>query len=175
MNSEQAANESGVAPASNTDRALQQAGELLLSWTKKSELPETARLDLNIEADDLLAAVKAILDAQWGYLIAITGLDLGKAAGKFEVLYQFGQRSAAVLTLRVGLPHDAASLPSVCGLIPSASFFERELIEMFGIRVEGTPDPSKLFLPEDWPGGTFPLRKDYTPPALPKEAAPETA
>ncbi|MCC7209659.1 MAG: NADH-quinone oxidoreductase subunit C [Anaerolineae bacterium] len=170
---EQTTSEASAAPALSTDRPLQQAGELLLPWTKKSDLPEPGRLDLSIEAGDLLAAVKAILDARWGYLIAITGLDLGKA-GQFEVLYQFGQ-GAAVLTLRVAIPHDAASVPTVCRLIPSASFFERELAEMFGITVEGTPDPSKLFLPDDWPNGAFPLRKDFTAPALPKEATPETA
>jgi Ni,Fe-hydrogenase III component G len=167
--------ESGVAPALSTDRSLQQAGEILLTWVKKSELPEPGRIDLHIEAGDLLAAVNAILDARWGYLIAITGLDLGKAVGQFEVLYQFGQRGAAILTLRVAIPHDVASVSSVCGLIPSASFFERELSEMFGITVEGTPDPSKLFLPDDWPGGAYPLRKDFTAPALPKDTTPETA
>lgn len=175
MDSEQTVSESGVAPALSTDRALQQAGEILLAWVKKSELPEPERIDLHIEVGDLLAAVKAILDARWGYLIAITGLDLGKDAGQFEVLYQFGQRSTAVLTLRIAILHDEACVPSVCGMIPSASFFERELSEMFGITVEGTPDPNKLFLPEDWPGGAYPLRKDFVPPALPNEATSETA
>jgi Ni,Fe-hydrogenase III component G len=65
-----------------------------------------------------------------------------------------------VLTLRVPTAREAASVPSVCGLIPSASVFERELVEMFGITVVGTPDNSRLFLADDWPDGIYPLRKD---------------
>lgn len=174
MNSEQALSDSGAAPALNTDLPLQQASEILLAWARQSELPEPGRIDIQIEVGDLLAAVKAILSARWGYLVAITGLDLGAAAGKFEVLYHFAQ-GAAILTLRVTFPHEEAQVPSVCSIIPSASFFERELSEMFGIIVEGTPDPSKLFLPEDWPDGVFPLRKDFTALTLPKEASTETA
>ena len=52
-------------------------------------------------------------------------------------------------------------VPSVCAIIPSASFFERELIEMFGITVDGTPNRDRLFLPDDWPQGVYPLRKDF--------------
>ena len=33
---------------------------------------------------------------------------------------------------------------------------------MFGIAIEGHPDPRKLLLPEDWEG--YPLRKDYEYP-----------
>jgi Ni,Fe-hydrogenase III component G len=35
-------------------------------------------------------------------------------------------------------------------------------MEMFGIVVSGTPDPSRLYLPEDWEEGVYPLRKDWT-------------
>jgi Ni,Fe-hydrogenase III component G len=56
-------------------------------------------------------------------------------------------------------------IPTVCNLIPSAIFFERELIEMFGITVEGTPNTDHLFLPDEWPEGVYPLRKDFQPNA----------
>jgi Ni,Fe-hydrogenase III component G len=32
---------------------------------------------------------------------------------------------------------------------------------MLGLTVTGTPDPSRLFLPDDWPDGVYPLRKDF--------------
>jgi Ni,Fe-hydrogenase III component G len=62
----------------------------------------------------------------------------------------------------VRVPKTDAVIPTVCGVIPSAGFFERELIEMFGVTVIGTPDPSRLFLPDDWPEGVYPLRKEFT-------------
>ncbi len=139
---------------------LETAAALLQPWAAEPVMPEASRMDVPVPAADLLAAVKALHDARWGYLSAITGLDLGPEAGAMEALYHFCM-GAAVVTLRVRLPRDGASVPSVCGLIPSASFFERELSEMFGVTVTDTPDPSRLFLPDDWPDGVYPLRKDF--------------
>ncbi len=39
-------------------------------------------------------------------------------------------------------------------------FFERELMEMFGVTVTGLADTSHLFLPDGWPEATYPLLKD---------------
>ncbi|MCX7976926.1 MAG: NADH-quinone oxidoreductase subunit C, partial [Bellilinea sp.] len=55
-------------------------------------------------------------------------------------------------------------LPSICPLIPSATLGERELMEMFGVKVEGTPDTSRLILADSWPEGVYPLRKSFVPP-----------
>jgi Ni,Fe-hydrogenase III component G len=32
---------------------------------------------------------------------------------------------------------------------------------MFGLTVDGIPDSRPLVLPDDWPAGNFPLRKDW--------------
>ena len=139
---------------------LSKAEALLQMWTTESETPEPDRLDVWIAATNLTHAVKALQDAEWGYLSALTGLDLGPEAGRLEALYHFCE-GPAVLTLRVKLGRDEPTVPTVCGIIPSASFFERELIEMFGVIVEGTPNTEHLFLPDDWPDGVYPLRKDF--------------
>ncbi len=120
-------------------------------------------LDVPLRPDQLLEAVSVIMEAGWGYLASIVGIDLGVEAGELEILYIFCA-GAAVLTLAVRIPREAAEISSVCPIIPSASFFERELSEMFGITVTGTPNPDRLFLPEEWPQGVHPLRKDYLVP-----------
>jgi Ni,Fe-hydrogenase III component G len=94
-----------------------------------------------IDAADLGAAVAALHGARWGYLTAITGLDDGPDAGGLQALYHF-VGGAAVLTLRVSLPYDNPTVASVCGVLASASFFERELAEMFGVTVVDTPTPT---------------------------------
>lgn len=124
-------------------------------WTT----PEENRLDAQVAPDDLPKVAQLLTEGHWGYLIAITGLDNGVEAGTLEVLYHFGC-GAVVLTLRVTVPRDGAAVPSVCGVIPYAGVFERELSEMFGIGVRDTPDASRLYLPDDWQDGVFPLRKD---------------
>jgi Ni,Fe-hydrogenase III component G len=78
------------------------------------------------------------------------------------VLYHFCS-GAAIVTLRTHIPREAACVSSICGLVPSAGFFERELSEMLGVTVVDAPAAGRLFLPDDWPEGVYPLRKDFVP------------
>jgi Ni,Fe-hydrogenase III component G len=141
---------------------LATAEQLLSSWIQSQETPGPNRLDVVVAVYDLLPAVQVLQQSGWGYLAAITGLDLGPEAGQIEVLYHFCS-GAAVVTLRVPIERDAAVVPSLCGAIPSAGVFERELMEMFGVTVDGAPNTDRLFLPDEWPEGVYPLRKDFEP------------
>jgi Ni,Fe-hydrogenase III component G len=117
--------------------------------------------------DNLLAAAGALRAAECGYLAAITGLDGGAPAGNLEVLYHFCEASA-VITLRVSVPRSEPTVPSLAALVPSASLYERELSEMLGVTVSGSPNTDRLYLPDDWPANLYPLRKDAVlagPPA----------
>ncbi len=140
---------------------LQHGAEVLVPWTDATNEPEPNRLDVILEASNLVPAVQALLqEARWGYLAAITGLDLGVEAGEIEVLYHFCS-GPYILTLRVRTPRDNPSVPSLYSVLPSVSFYERELMEMLGVTVVGTPNTDRLFLPDDWPAGVYPLRKDF--------------
>lgn len=145
----------------NTEACLQTAASLLAGWVQETAEPEPGRTDVVIAPGDLVAATGALIGAHWGYLTAITGLDLGPDDGRLEILYHFAC-GAAIVTFRVRIPREGAVVPSLAGVIPSISFYERELMEMFGVTVEGTPNTDKLFLPEDWPDGVYPLRKDFS-------------
>lgn len=157
---------------SATEEILQNAEDLLQPYAQSLNRPETTRLDVYLQRENLLAAVKALVDARWGYLSTITGIDRPAPAaeddqtqpeGEIEVLYSFCS-GAAVVSLRVRVPYSNAVLPSICPLIPSATLGERELMEMFGVKVEGTPDTSRLILADSWPEGVYPLRKSFVPP-----------
>jgi ech hydrogenase subunit E len=137
---------------------LRRAQDLLTSYSVEFRTPEPNRLDVALPAGQLKDAVAALHSANWGYLAAITGLD-GGSTGDMEALYQFCS-GPYLVTLRVPATRINASLPSICGVIPSAGVFERELSELFGIVLEGTPDSSRLLLPDDWPSDVYPLRKD---------------
>jgi NADH:ubiquinone oxidoreductase subunit C len=164
------------------EEALGTAGTLVRTFAVGAASRDANRLDAVVRREDLPAAVKAIVDAKWGYLSAITGLDHpwpktaprpgAQAAGesvvpagpmedRLEALYQF-VNGAAVLTLRVSVPYHDTTIPSICPVIPSATLYERELQEMFGFVVVGTPDPGRLLLPDDWPDDVYPLRKAFT-------------
>ncbi|GAB4541899.1 MAG: hypothetical protein Kow0063_33230 [Anaerolineae bacterium] len=155
-----------------TQEILTLASDITRSWDWVTETwqPEPNRLDARLRSpDDLLPLVAALRVKRLGYLAAITGLDLGPEAGEIEVLYHFCVRSA-VITLRVHLPREGARVPTLSEIIPSAEAFERELSEMFGIKVNGLRTPEHLYLPDDWPETAYPLRKDFDPGILPSPA-----
>lgn len=142
----------------NADTLLEQAQTLLAQWTQKTNIPEPNRLDIWMESADVIPAIQALVEARWGYLISITGLDFPDE-NRMEAIYHLGS-GPAVLGLRAVLDRAAPTLPTVYHLIPSATLLEREVVEMFGITFTGTPDTSHLYLPENWPDGVYPLRKD---------------
>jgi NADH-quinone oxidoreductase subunit D len=143
----------------NTEQTLQQAEQLLAGVAKETARPEPHRLDVHIESGNALAAATALHGAKWGYLATITGVDLGPEANQIEVLYHLCE-GAAITTLRVKVPRKGGEVPSVRTLHPNAMFFERELIEMFGVGVAGMDNTSHMFLPDGWPAGVYPLLKD---------------
>lgn len=151
---------------------LEKAQALLSQWAVSVATPEPNRLDVEITPDNLLPAIKvvakAIVTTPWGSFSAMTGLDLppggeGEAAveGQIEVLYHFCMK-ADVLTIRTRVPYSHAVLDSICDALPSATLYEREMMEMFGIDFTGTPSRARLLLADDWPGDVFPLRKSFT-------------
>ena len=144
----------------DVEKDLLIAERLLENHVGEFTRPEPNRLDAYVEPEGLIRAARMLVNTAWGYLAAVTGLDLGVEPGEFEVLYHFCA-GAAVVTLHVRVPRNGGVVPSLSEVVPSAGFYERELGEMFGITVQGAPDNSRLFLPDQWPEGAYPLRKDF--------------
>jgi NADH:ubiquinone oxidoreductase subunit C len=97
----------------NYEQYLQSAETLLAVWNKEATHPEPNRLDVVVMVEDLRPAVSALHNAHWGFLSAITGMDLGVESGQIEALYHFCF-GAAVATLRVRQPRgEEAVLPTI--------------------------------------------------------------
>jgi NADH/F420H2 dehydrogenase subunit C len=67
--------------------------------------------------------------------------------------------------LRVQVPADDPTVPSLFDLHPGSEYPEREAYDMFGIVFEDHPDLTRILMPEDWIG--HPLRKDYAVGRIP--------
>lgn len=52
---------------------------------------------------------------------------------------------------------------AVTDLFPALALHERELVNLFGAVVEGLPGDSSFPLPDGWPEGSYPMRKDWNP------------
>ena len=64
--------------------------------------------------------------------------------------------------VKVFLPRENPTVPSVYWIWKAADWQERESYDMYGIVYEGHPNLKRLLMPEDWKG--WPLRKDYISP-----------
>lgn len=148
----------------DTTTLLQSAKTLLVPWTERIETPEINRLDVFIPPASVYEAVQTLFLAGGWYLSAITGLDsppTESSEGGIELLYHICQ-GPAIVSLRVLLPYSKPEVASICKIIPSASLYERELIEMLGVVIPDSPLQTKLLLPDDWPDSIYPLRKSFT-------------
>lgn len=77
------------------------------------------------------------------------------------------------IELHVRLPAQDPSVPSLAGLSFSASRFEREMHDLFGIQPVGHPRPARLVLHQHWPEGWHPLRHDAgDPPPFADQSQP---
>lgn len=98
------------------------------------------------------------------HISTITGIDAGKEVGVYYHLMgkKEGDPSEITLSLRANTPKTEPRLPTITHLIPGASFYEREVHDLFGVIFEDHPDLSPLILPEGWPANVYPLRKECT-------------
>lgn len=75
------------------------------------------------------------------------------------------EQERAWIVVSQDVPSTHPAFVSLAKDIYSASLFEREIKEMFGIEPRGNPDLRRLRLHDEvWPEGFYPLRKDFVPP-----------
>ncbi|OGX00548.1 MAG: hypothetical protein A3I73_04320 [Omnitrophica bacterium RIFCSPLOWO2_02_FULL_45_16] len=105
------------------------------------------------------------------YIFKDMGFRFNTASGvddfdALEILYHFSHdRSGIVISLRAMIkdrqdPH----IDTITTITRSAWWIERELHELFGIEFNGNSDLRPLLLPDDWPKGVYPMRKDFPQP-----------
>ena len=91
-------------------------------------------------------------------LCTITGLDEGSTLG---VMYHMARIDGVVLTLVTAVHKIGPVLTSVTSYFPAAEVYEREIVDLLGVEVRELPPGHRYPLPDDWPAGVFPLRKDW--------------
>ena len=121
-----------------------------------------ASIWLTVKMENFKDAVKLLGTIQFPHFAIISGDDIGE---EIELTYHFslyyGERfKETSINLTTLLPKKSLKIPTITDLIPGAQTAEREIKEMFGIKVEGLPDSPNLFLPVDFAKDIFPFRRD---------------
>lgn len=105
--------------------------------------------------------LKSDPDLHFDYLSDIRGVDYLDREPRFEVVYEFHSIDKNhSIRVRVGLPEENPTVPTISDLWKSAIYPERELYDMLGFTVTGLNNLQRLIMPEGWEG--HPLRKDYS-------------
>ena len=110
----------------------------------------------------IVAAAHALRDKHgFAMLAALSAVDYWpQRQPRFHVVYQFKNLLQKLrLEVRVPLDGDEPELASISEVFPNANWHERELWDMFGLKITNHPDLRRILMPEDWAG--HPLRKDY--------------
>jgi|AGTN01.1.fsa_nt_gi NADH:ubiquinone oxidoreductase 27 kD subunit len=94
----------------------------------------------------------------FGSLCTITGLDTGE---NFQLIYHLANSGGVVLNIKASAPKSAPFFDSVTELYHGAMLYEIEACNLLGIQIKGVPADIKYPLPDDWPDGQYPLRKDW--------------
>jgi len=126
--------------------------------------------------ENYISVVKALVDEGYTMCIDLTGVDYlnlpnrtighGVTPERFEVVANFLSLTLRQrIRVRVQIPENDATLPSLFDLHPGTEAHERETYDMFGISFDGHPDMTRILMPEDWDG--HPLRKDYDQGSIP--------
>lgn len=136
----------------------------------RADLPSDRQLFVWVQP----AAVKELcrhifrdLDAR--YVISI-GADDRPFSGGFVVAHDFAfDKDHVLCSVLTQLPGDSPSIASISGVVPAANWAEREMRDLVGIECVGHPYPKRLVLPDGWPEGVHPLRKDVPWNHVPEE------
>jgi len=115
--------------------------------------------------EELFIDVLSFCAGELGFsqLCTITGLDAGDS---FEFIYHIADAQGILLNLKLRMEQkENAVIPSVLPIYEGATFYERELNGLLGVKIAGLPEGRQYPLPDNWPAGEYPMRKGWIPPA----------
>jgi NADH-quinone oxidoreductase subunit C len=111
---------------------------------------------MEIQKEALLTTLEDMKKEGFDYLKGITAVDYKDHLEVVYILYNTEQKKQEILGVNL---KDDESIHTVIMLYKSADWLERELSEMFGIKIIGRDAPRLLL--EKWNGSEAPLRKSF--------------
>jgi NADH-quinone oxidoreductase subunit C len=110
---------------------------------------------------ELLTFLRDDPDLAFNLPIDLTVVDwYQKREPRFEVVYHLYSTSKKHrVRLKVRVDEDDAVVPSSWPVWPGFDWYEREAWDLYGVRFEGHPNPTRIMMWEGFQG--HPLRKDF--------------
>jgi Ni,Fe-hydrogenase III large subunit/Ni,Fe-hydrogenase III small subunit/Ni,Fe-hydrogenase III component G len=111
---------------------------------------------------DLVAGFCGHLYKKWNArLVSLFAADAQPTDGAFHLYYVFALDAAhGFFILRTPVMPDNPEFTSLTNAVHAVNWQEREVQDLFGLKLVGHPNPHRCALHDDWPE-VFPLRKDF--------------
>lgn len=143
-----------------TKKETELLAEIKTKFKADARAQNKHRIWIKIDSNKLIEICKWIKEQGFVHISAISVTDWLEK-GVYELTYHLWSYEVKILiTIKTSINRDKPVIESVTPIWnESAQIHERELHELFGVKFEGNPDLSQLFL-EDWQGPA-PFRKDF--------------
>jgi len=99
-----------------------------------------------------------VKDLKVSHFCMLTGLDDKE---NYSFIYHMADEGALMLNIETSIPKTNPVIKTITDMFPAAELQERELTDLFGVTVTGLGEGKRYPLPDDWPQGEYPLRKDW--------------
>jgi Ni,Fe-hydrogenase III large subunit/Ni,Fe-hydrogenase III component G len=124
--------------------------------------PRPGELTLEVRREELPAHADAVATALHGRLLSLFATDERETVGRFMVHHVWSLPALhTFLRISALIDRDDLSFPSIAARHPAANWFEREIMDFFGVTPAAHPNPERVAHHDDWPEGEWPLRKDF--------------
>jgi len=134
---------------------------------EKAWVPKQRRVFVEVNIEDFRKVLEYLMkENNFDTLCTITGLDYGESIG---MIYHLTRQDGIVINLKTSVPKENPVIQSIISYFPAAELYEREVVDLLGAKVEGLPEGSRYPLPDGWPEGQYPLRKDWKSETSQKE------
>ena len=109
---------------------------------------------------DCMNFLKTDIDRPYRMLYDLTAIDERRRVSRqdqpesdFTVVYHlFSFERNEYLRIKTALKGESSSIPSITSIWACANWYEREIWDMFGIKVEGHPNLQRILMPLWWEG-----------------------
>ena len=128
---------------------------------KKSEIRHE-QLYVDIDHEDLIDVTlffKSNKNTKFRQLIDITVVDYPEKEQRFKIVYLFLSHEFNQRIILSYLINENEIIPSLTSIYPAANWMEREVFDMYGVKIKNHPDLRRILTDYGFEG--HPLRKDF--------------
>ena len=133
----------------------------LTSKIKESK-EENGELLINVELANIYSTIlflKTDSKCKFRQLIDILAVDFPGEEDRFKIYYLLLSHENNIRIKIVSQIQIDSKVPSITKIYPSANWMEREVFDMYGIKIKNHPDLRRILTDYNFKG--FPLRKDF--------------